>query len=237
MRGIYDIHCHILPGVDDGSKSMEESKWMLRKEYEDGVRRIIVTPHFRYDMFEPSMQTVKKQFLRLQAAAAEVGEDLELFLGCELHVSMDMVSCLKKGERLTMAGSRYVLVEFGNNDEKSYIKERIQKLKLNGYLPIIAHAERYRAVKGNVDFVHELKSQGALIQVNADSISGKDGLSVKWFTKKLLKQELVDFIGTDGHGMKSRVPDMGKCYAQVLKTMGEEYTRKIFVENPKKITG
>ena len=79
MREIYDIHCHILPGVDDGSKSMEESKWMLRKEYEDGVRRIIVTPHFRYDMFEPSMQTVKKQFLRLQAAAAEVGRIWNFF--------------------------------------------------------------------------------------------------------------------------------------------------------------
>lgn len=237
MKGIYDIHCHILPGVDDGSKSLEESIWMLRREYEDGVRRIIVTPHFRYNMFEPPMQVVQKQFLRLQKAAQEVGSDLKLYLGCELHASMDMVSCLKKGERLTMAGSRYVLVEFGNNDEKAFMKERVQKLKLNGYIPIVAHVERYRAVKGNVDFIDELKGLGAMIQVNADSISGKDGFSVKWFTKKIMKLDLLDFIGTDGHGKKSRVPDIGKCYAQVVKTMGEGYARKIFVENPQKITG
>lgn len=237
MKGIYDIHCHILPGVDDGSKGLEESKWMLRKEYSDGVRRIIVTPHFRYKMFEPPMQAVQKQFLRLQEAAREVGDDLKLYLGCELHASMDMVSCLKKGERLTMAGSRYVLVEFGNNDEKSYIRERVQKLKLNGYLPIVAHVERYRAAKGNMDFIEELKEQGALIQVNADSISGKDGLPMKWFTKKLMKQDLIDFIGSDGHGQKSRIPDMGKCCTQVIKTMGEGYARKIFVDNPKIITG
>ena len=69
MTGLYDIHCHLLPGVDDGAKSLEESKWLLRKEYEDGVRNIIVTPHFRYKMFEPSLETVKRQFLRLQQAA------------------------------------------------------------------------------------------------------------------------------------------------------------------------
>lgn len=237
MKGFYDIHCHILPGVDDGAKNMEESKWMLRKEYADGVRRIILTPHFRYKMFEPSLEVVQKQFLRLQHAAVEVGEDLELYLGCELHASMDMVSCLKNGERLTMAGSRYVLVEFGNSDEKSYIRERIQKLKLNGYLPIIAHVERYRATKGDMDFIDELKDLGALIQVNADSIIGKDGLSMKWFTKKLLKNDLIDFIGSDGHGSTSRVPEMGKCYSQVVKTVGSEYARRIFVENPRKITG
>jgi protein-tyrosine phosphatase len=237
MNGLYDIHCHILPGVDDGAKSLEEAVWMLKKEYADGVRRIIVTPHFRYGMFEPPMEEVKKQFLRLQKASAEIGDDLILYLGCELHASMDMVSCLREGERLTLAGSRYVLVEFGNADEKSYMKERIQKLKLNGYNPIIAHVERYRVTRGDITFIEDLRDLGAYIQVNADSISGKDGLSMKWFVKKLMKMDLLDFIGTDGHGSKNRVPDMAKCYSQVVKLMGEQYARTIMVENPKKITG
>ena len=113
MKGIYDIHCHIVPGVDDGAKDLKTSVRMLQKEYDDGVRNIIATPHFRYDMFEPSLEQVKKQFLRVRKAAAEIGEDgIQMYLGCELHSSMDMTDCLKKGERLTMSGSRYVLTEF-----------------------------------------------------------------------------------------------------------------------------
>ena len=75
MKGIYDIHCHIVPGVDDGAKDLKTSVRMLQKEYDDGVRNIIATPHFRYDMFEPSLEQVKKQFLRVRKAAAEIGED------------------------------------------------------------------------------------------------------------------------------------------------------------------
>ena len=90
MKGIYDIHCHIVPGVDDGAKDLKTSVRMLQKEYDDGVRNIIATPHFRYDMFEPSLEQVKKQFLRVRKAAAEIGEDgIQMYLGCELHSSMD----------------------------------------------------------------------------------------------------------------------------------------------------
>ena len=170
MKGIYDIHCHIVPGVDDGAENLKMSVRMLQKEYDDGVRGIIATPHFRYDMFEPSMELVKKQFLRLRKAAREIGDEgIEMYLGCELHSSMDMADCLKRGERLTMAGSRYVLAEFRTSDEKSYIRERIQALIRNGYYPIVAHVERYRSVvKSGIDFIDELRDMGAYIQMNAD---------------------------------------------------------------------
>lgn len=101
MKGLYDIHCHILPGVDDGSRNMEESLWMLNKEYNEGVRHVILTPHFRYDMFEPHMNIVTRQFMQLRRAAMNIGEDgMRLYLGCELHSSMDMVECLKKDDGL-----------------------------------------------------------------------------------------------------------------------------------------
>ncbi|MFR7830719.1 MAG: CpsB/CapC family capsule biosynthesis tyrosine phosphatase [Blautia wexlerae] len=98
MKGLYDIHCHILPGVDDGARNMEESLWMLNKEYQEGVRHVILTPHFRYDMFEPHMNIVTRQFMQLRRAAMNIGDEgMRLYLGCELHSSMDMVECLKKG--------------------------------------------------------------------------------------------------------------------------------------------
>ena len=92
MKGLYDIHCHILPGVDDGARNMEESLWMLNKEYQEGVRHVILTPHFRYDMFEPHMNIVTRQFMQLRRAAMNIGDEgMRLYLGCELHSSMDMV--------------------------------------------------------------------------------------------------------------------------------------------------
>lgn len=180
MKGLYDIHCHILPGVDDGARNMEESLWMLNKEYQEGVRHVILTPHFRYDMFEPHMNIVTRQFMQLRRAAMNIGDEgMRLYLGCELHSSMDMVECLKKGRRLTLAGSRYVLVEFSNGDEKNYIEERVRSLLMNGFIPIIAHVERYKATRNDIGFLTELKDMGAHIQVNADTISGQDGFRGK----------------------------------------------------------
>lgn len=238
MKGLYDIHCHILPGVDDGARNMEESLWMLNKEYQEGVRHVILTPHFRYDMFEPHMNIVTRQFMQLRRAAMNIGDEgMRLYLGCELHSSMDMVECLKKGRRLTLAGSRYVLVEFSNGDEKNYIEERVRSLLMNGFIPIIAHVERYKATRNDIGFLTELKDMGAHIQVNADTISGQDGFGAKTFARKVMKHGLLDFVGSDGHRKTERIPEIGKCVAKMEKTMGSEYVKKIFTKNPRKITG
>ena len=229
MKGLYDIHCHILPGVDDGARNMEESLWMLNKEYQEGVRHVILTPHFRYDMFEPHMNIVTRQFMQLRRAAMNIGDEgMRLYLGCELHSSMDMVECLKKGRRLTLAGSRYVLVEFSNGDEKNYIEERVRSLLMNGFIPIIAHVERYKATRNDIGFLTELKDMGAHIQVNADTISGQDGFGAKTFARKVMKHGLLDFVGSDGHRKTERIPEIGKCVAKMEKTMGSEYVKKIF---------
>ena len=238
MKGLYDIHCHILPGVDDGARNMEESLWMLNKEYQEGVRHVILTPHFRYDMFEPHMNIVTRQFMQLRRAAMNIGDEgMRLYLGCELHSSMDMVECLKKGRRLTLAGSRYVLVEFSNGDEKNYIEERVRSLLMSGSIPIIAHVERYKATRNDIGFLTELKDMGAHIQVNADTISGQDGFGAKTFARKVMKHGLLDFVGSDGHRKTERIPEIGKCVAKMEKTMGSEYVKKIFNKNPRKITG
>ena len=90
MKGLYDIHCHILPGVDDGARNMEEALWMLNKEYKDGVRHVILTPHFRYEMFEPHMNIVTRGFMQLRREIVNIGQgDMQIYLGCELHSSME----------------------------------------------------------------------------------------------------------------------------------------------------
>ena len=235
MNKIADIHCHILPEVDDGAKNMEMAMEMLKTEYEQGVRLIILTPHFRNQMFEPDEKTVLTQFERLCREKEKDFPDMELYLGCELHVSMDMVEMIRKRKQLCMAGTPYVLTEFSGGDSKSYIKERLYQLLSSGYKPIVAHAERYESVLGDLDFVDELVEIGALIQVNADSILGKEGRKVKKFCRNLMKHDLLHFVGSDGHDMDERPVRMKECATYIEKKMGEAYKDEVMFENPLKI--
>ena len=188
-KGIYDIHCHIVPGVDDGATDIEETGKLLRMEYEQGVRTIIATPHFRFRMFETSAEKVKEQFKLVEKAAAEVASDLHVYLGCEFHTNMEMISMLRENKVMTMAGSRYVLTEFSHNSEENYIRERLSTLLSGGYKPIVAHIERYEATRTSMDFVEELVDMGVCMQINADSITGKDGFFTKRYCNRVMKQD------------------------------------------------
>ena len=127
-KGLFDIHCHIVPSVDDGASSAEEAYKMLQMEYKQGVRNIIATPHYRLQMFETPIETVEHQFLVLKQLARKVAPDLHVYLGCEFHSNMEMVEMLRNGEVHTMAGSRYVLTEFSGSTKASYIRERLYSL-------------------------------------------------------------------------------------------------------------
>ena len=195
MTGMYDIHCHILPQVDDGSTSMDVSLKMLSSLKSQGVTTVILTPHFRRRMFEPSMKLICSQFEKLKSAAADLS--MSLHLGCEYHVNMDIVEEIRSGARPTLAGSRYVLCEFKGESPFSFIQERTNALRSAGYVPVIAHAERYKALRDSIDNIDELHSRGCRIQINADTIAGKEGFFNGRFARKLAGYDLIDFaIGT-----------------------------------------
>lgn len=194
-RGLTDMHCHVIPGVDDGVKDMEEALRMIKIEYEEGVRTIIATPHYRVGMFEPSFREVQEQFLKLTWAAGKIFKDLKLYLGCEHHANMEMEHQIAHGICATMAGSRYVLVEFSYGDPRSYIREKLYTLISHGYRPVIAHAERYAA----------------------------------------FREDLVHYIGSDGHGIHERIPRIGAAYEEILRRAGAEAAYEISVENPRRM--
>ncbi len=235
MIGYYDIHTHIIPGVDDGPRSIELSRQILQQEYDDGVRTIICTSHWRRGMFEPSMRRLLANFEQVKEVAREIGDDLTVLLGCEFHVNMEMIETLKNGERPTMAQTRYVLAEFKNNVEKKYMRERCYALLTHGYQPILAHPERYDVIRKDVDFLRDLIKMGCYVQINSQSVLGDDGFFMKLFCKKIIRENLVHFIGSDAHDMDKRRPTMGRCVQYLDKLMGPEYTRRILIDNPKKL--
>lgn len=234
-EGIFDIHCHIVPGVDDGAADIKETRKLLQMEYDQGVRNIILTPHFRFQMFETPLEKVKRQFELAEGIAAEISGDLHLYLGCEFHANMEMLPMLREKKISTMAGSRYVLVEFSHNSEESYIRERLSAMLSGGYKPIVAHIERYEATRTDFDFVEELVDMGAHMQVNADSIVGKDGFFTKRYCRKLMKNDLLQFVGSDCHDSRKRVSRIGEAYQTVSKKMGRAYAEQLFIRNPQKI--
>ena len=229
---LVDIHCHILPGVDDGSPDMETSRAMIRDAYEQGVRYIIATPHYRPEMFEPSMKKVIRVYHELRDYAEEVG--IGLRLGCEYYRNEQMIRHLDKKLRPTMLGSRYVLTEFSTNDSFVTVRNYIYELITKGYRPIVAHVERYFCCQ-EPERIQELKKLGAQIQINADSVLGYEGHTIKKFCAGLMKDDLVDLIGSDAQNLEGRKMNLGKCATNVRKKMGQDYAEEIFVDNPRRI--
>ena len=229
---LVDIHCHILPGVDDGAPDMETSRAMIRDAYEQGVRYIIATPHYRPEMFEPSMKKVIRVYHELRDYAEEVG--IGLRLGCEYYRNEQMIRHLDKKLRPTMLGSRYVLAEFSTNDSFVTVRNYIYELITKGYRPIVAHVERYFCCQ-EPERIQKLKKLGAQIQINADSVLGYEGHTIKKFCVGLMKDDLVDFIGSDAHNLEGRKMNLGKCATYVRKKMGQDYAEEIFVDNPRRI--
>ena len=233
MEGLYDIHAHIVPHFDDGSKSLDETRQILELEYRDGVRTIIATSHFRRGMFETPLHVYDEQFERVRKLGESMG--ITILKGCEFHANMEMIDMLNKKERYTMADGRCVLAEFKNGSDKAFIKERCYALLSHGYQPIVAHFERYEACRKDIDFVAELVDMGCYMQMNSQSLIGEDGFFLKQYCKKVIKYELVHFLATDCHNTKERKPTLGKAAEYIEKFMGEDYVRELLIENPRKL--
>lgn len=235
MRGLIDIHCHIIPGVDDGAGTLYDAGKILQMEYKEGVSAVIVTPHYRKGMFETPQEEIERQYRRVKKIVSSSRSGMRIFLGCECHASASLAEELEAGKRPTMAGSRYVLVEFSGRHTYTQIRNQVYELTAAGYRPIIAHAERYPCLLKDMLLAGELVHAGAQIQVTASSVMGKAGHGRKKFCKWLIKNDYLDYIATDAHDIAGRKPDLGACAAYVAKKYGEEYARRIFVKNPREI--
>ena len=230
---LYDIHSHILPNIDDGAAGLEETECMLKTAMEDGIRVIVATPHYLCGM-EKHQEDVKNTYEMVRSMWKELSELNEMYLGSELFYGENLLSDLELGKAGTMNGTRYILVEFPTYVEFSYLRRSMQELLYAGYMPILAHTERYQCMR-NLERVLEVTELGSYIQINGSALLGNQGLPVKMFAKKLLKHNLIHFIGTDAHDNKERSPKMKECEAYIKKKAGEERMRQILVEHPEKM--
>lgn len=236
MIKLIDIHCHFMPYVDDGANDLDEALEALQEYAEQGIAAVILTPHYRSNMFETTQDMMLEQYRRLRVQAEKLG--IRLFPGCEYHADAEMVSNLNAGRRWTLAGSEYVLTEFSSRHTLRDIQTKVQELRKNAYRPVLAHVERYPAVRDSADPCREiygLIEQGALIQINADAVLGMDGRILQKFSRMMLDRELVHFVASDAHGRAYRPSHLRECCDWISRRYGEDTAERLMLDNPMRI--
>lgn len=230
-----DIHCHILPGIDDGAETMEETLKMLKMAAEDGIRQMIATPHFHYRRGHASPEQIRMLAARVQKQAEKENIPVKIYSGNELYYTQELLEIVKAGEALTLADSDYVLLEFSMETEGRRIQNAVYEFLAEGYHPVIAHMERYEVFRKDADFTEMLFRMGAYFQLNAGSVAGNAGWKVKRYSKKVLNAGMIHFIATDAHDLKKRIPAFGKTMVQLEKAYGIAAMSEWMHENPMKI--
>lgn len=230
-----DIHCHTLPGIDDGANDMEQALSMLKIANSEGIKTVVFTPHFHPAKGNQDVDTWKSVMEELKKQALDSGLEMDFYLGSELLYTHDLPDAIEDGRAISISDSDYVLVEFRFECDYNYLKSAVRDIQALGKRVILAHVERYDALCGDVDRIYELVQSGAYIQINSMSVTGKGGRYVKKFVKKLLKNELVHFIGTDAHSDGIRSPRMAECYEYICKKFSKEYADAIMCHNGIKV--
>lgn len=235
-KGYVDIHSHILPGVDDGARNMDESVGMLKIAYEQGIRTMYVTPHFDSGKEKyKDTALLRERFKQLQEHATGIGEDgIELILGNELYYTQDTIEALESGKALTMGGTRYILVEFNFGIGYKELYKGLQQLINAGYRPILAHVERYYCLFRQFSEMKAIKELGVALQVNAGSLVARLS-SEALFCRKAIKEGYIQFLGSDAHQLEWRPPVMKDAVAMIEKKTPEHYLERILIKNPDKL--
>ena len=235
-----DIHSHIVFDVDDGPKSIEDSKSLLREAYNQGVRMIVSTSHRRKGMFETPEEKIATNFLKVREIAKEVADDLVIAYGAEIYYTPDVLEKLENKRIPTLNNSRYALIEFSMNTPYRDIYRGLSNVLMLGITPVIAHIERYDALENNEKRVRELIDMGCYTQVNSSHVLKPKlfGETYKFMKKRaqyFLERDLVHVIASDMHNLDSRPPYMEDARQIISKKYGRDKAEELFVENPRKI--
>lgn len=232
MLGYFDIHSHILPGIDDGSVSMEETYRILQLAYAEGIRVIIATPHFIAGTDNADTQRLKEVYDQVVRVAAEVSEELCILLGNELYYNIGLIEALKQEAALTIDGTRYILVEFAPIIPFRKLWEGLNHCIFAGYIPILAHAERYKCLVKDPASVKDLINLGAYIQLNFSCLTGRWFDSEYYYGRKLLQKGWVHFLGTDTHGTYQKTLYAKRAVTYLRRKYGEAMVRQLLWDNP-----
>ena len=231
-----DIHSHLLPGVDDGASDLAEAVAMCRLAAEDGCTAIVATPHLRHEQWwNDDRSLLEQRWLELRDAALP---HLEVFLGGEIAINSQScreLELLPEGDLVSLAGSRYLLLEFHPRPLGPDPVELIHELVVEGWTPIVAHPERIRWLAEDLGLLGALIDHGALAQLTAMSVTGDFGRHIQTTASRMLDASLVHFVASDAHSVRLRPPGLAKAFDHIAATRGEATARRLLLTHPRAV--
>ncbi|WP_066389231.1 tyrosine-protein phosphatase [Neobacillus mesonae] len=217
-----DVHCHILPGLDDGAQDVSDSIRMAKQAVEHGIDTIVATPHHLNNQYKNPKQVILNKVDELNQILQSEKIDLKIVPGQEVRIHGEMVEGFQKGEIQPVNGSKYVLVEFSSAHVPRYADRLFYDLQVNGLIPIIVHPERNQEIIEKPDLLYQFVKKGALSQVTAASLTGDFGKKIMQFSLNLVEANLAHMVASDAHNTTNRGFKMRDAFSVIQAKYGNE---------------
>lgn len=227
-----DLHCHLLPGIDDGATDLEVSLAMARMAVADGIETTACTPHIMPGVYDNAGPQILDAIARLQGHLNEAGIALRLVSGADVHIAPDLVAGLKSGRVLPLAGSRYFLFEPPHHIAPPRLDQLAFDVLAAGYVPIITHPERLSWIETHYETFGKMVHAGAWVQITAGAVTGRFGRRPRYWSEKLLEDGLVHILATDAHNLRNRSPILSEARQAVAERLGEAAARDMVLTRP-----
>jgi protein-tyrosine phosphatase len=233
---MFDLHCHLLPGLDDGAADLEQSLKMARIAVEDGVRGVVCTPHWLTAHYENGRDAVMEATQRLQTALSDQHIPLQIYPGAELRLDTGILEGIRAGALLTLNDTgRFVLLELPDLVNLQGLEDFIYDLRVQGITPILSHPERNYRFQSSPARLYELVHLGALTQLTAGSVIGHFGKEIQKFSVLLIKHRMAHILASDAHGASIRTPRLARACRAVEKMAGRELAWRMVSEIPQRV--
>ena len=230
---MYDVHCHILPDIDDGPQGLEEALSMARIAVDDGTRTVVATPHGTRVMALGGKEALEGRVRSFNDELRANNIDLTVVMGAEYLLSPELLEEARQGALISLNGSRYLLVEIDFLQYHHYTEEALFQLQLEGFTPMLAHPERQADIQERPKLLTGLVDRGVLSQITGGSLLGHFGRSAQRCAEHLLKQNVVHLLASDGHSATgNRQPVMAEALTAAERLVGEAAARTLVVANP-----
>lgn len=229
---MFDLHSHILPGVDDGAATPEISLEMAASYVAQGVTTVVCTPHILPGVYPNTGSRIREAVAELQAFLQSRGSPLSVRAGADNHVVPDFVQGLRQGHLLTLADTRYVLVEPPHHVAPARLEDLFFNILMAGYVPILTHPERLTWIETKYDMMGRLVSSGAWMQITSGSLTGRFGKRARHWAERMLADELVHIIASDAHNLHARPPDLLEGFRAAERLVGAIEAQHLVVTRP-----
>jgi protein-tyrosine phosphatase len=230
-----DLHCHLLPGIDDGPQELETSLEMASIAVRDGIETIFCTPHIYPGLYENNRPDIQRRVANLQLILNDKGIALTLSYGADVHLVPGLLSRIKSGEVPTLGGSRYLLLEPSHHVRPPRFVESVFDLIAAGYTPIITHPERLTWVHDHYDDFTSVVKSGAWLQVTAGAVLGRFGKSAQKMSERFLGDGITAVLASDAHTINRRAPQMSEARDVAMKILGEAEAMRLVLERPQAV--